>query len=204
MRRRQFITSFGAIAFTWRLEAHAQQRPTKIPRIGIIDNAPIFDHFRQALRDLGYIDISPCAALKPLRDEARNLSKDVFSPSQLALLLRAAPSADWRTMIATGYFTGLRLADCQSLRWGDVDLDEGIITVETKKTRKRVVIPIHPQLLSWLKKQPRGIGKAPLFPTLASSPIAGGRGLSMQFKKIMKQAGIVGRRPRTLGTTACA
>jgi putative ABC transport system substrate-binding protein len=33
----------------------AQQRPT-VARIGIIDNAPIWDHFRLALRDLGYVE----------------------------------------------------------------------------------------------------------------------------------------------------
>src|SRR5262249_17941538 len=34
----------------------AQQRTPKIPRIGIIDDAPIWDNFRQRLRDLGYIE----------------------------------------------------------------------------------------------------------------------------------------------------
>jgi putative ABC transport system substrate-binding protein len=54
MRRREFITLLGAAA--WPLAAHAQQRATKIPRIGIIDDAPIWNHFRQGLRDLGYIE----------------------------------------------------------------------------------------------------------------------------------------------------
>jgi hypothetical protein len=31
--------------------AGAQQRPPKIPRIGIIDDAPIWDHFRRGLRE---------------------------------------------------------------------------------------------------------------------------------------------------------
>src|SRR5262249_41022014 len=46
----------GHSAAAWSLTVGAQQRPTKLPRIGIIDNTPIFDHFRQALHDLGYID----------------------------------------------------------------------------------------------------------------------------------------------------
>ena len=56
MRRRDFITLLGGTAVTWPLGARAQQRATKIPRIGIIDDAPIWDHFRQGLRDLGYIE----------------------------------------------------------------------------------------------------------------------------------------------------
>src|SRR5262249_25384005 len=55
MRRRDFITMLGGAA-TWPLVARAQQ-PTggRIPRIGIIDDGPIWDHFRQGLRDNGYV-----------------------------------------------------------------------------------------------------------------------------------------------------
>ncbi len=56
MRRREFIGVIASAAAAWPFAARAQQRATKIPRIGIIDNAPIFDHFRQVLRDLGYIE----------------------------------------------------------------------------------------------------------------------------------------------------
>jgi putative ABC transport system substrate-binding protein len=55
VRRREFITLLGGAA-AWPLAARAQQRAAKSPRIGIIDEAPIWDHFRQGLRDLGYID----------------------------------------------------------------------------------------------------------------------------------------------------
>jgi putative tryptophan/tyrosine transport system substrate-binding protein len=55
MKRRAFITLLGAAA-AWPLAARAQRRPSKIPRIGIIDDAPIWDHFRQGLRELGYIE----------------------------------------------------------------------------------------------------------------------------------------------------
>ena len=55
MKRRDFITFVGGAA-AWPLAVRAQQRTSKIPRIGIIDNAAIWDHFRQGLRDLGYIE----------------------------------------------------------------------------------------------------------------------------------------------------
>ena len=54
MKRRSVITLLGGAA-AWPLTARAQQ--PKGPRIGIIDNAAtIWDHFRQGLRDLGYIE----------------------------------------------------------------------------------------------------------------------------------------------------
>jgi putative tryptophan/tyrosine transport system substrate-binding protein len=55
MKRRKFITLLGGAAAAWPLVARAQQG-AKIPRIGIIDDAPMWQTFRQALRELGYIE----------------------------------------------------------------------------------------------------------------------------------------------------
>src|SRR5215470_11573693 len=55
MRRRKFIALLGGAAVTWPLSARAQ-RSAKLVRIGIIDDAPIWDHFRQGLREAGYIE----------------------------------------------------------------------------------------------------------------------------------------------------
>ena len=55
LRRREFITLLGGAAATWPLAARAQ-KGAKIPRIGIIDDEPLWDIFRQGLRDLGYIE----------------------------------------------------------------------------------------------------------------------------------------------------
>jgi putative ABC transport system substrate-binding protein len=55
MKRREFITLLGGAAAAWPLVARAQQG-AKIPRIGIIDDAPMWQTFRQALRELGYIE----------------------------------------------------------------------------------------------------------------------------------------------------
>jgi putative ABC transport system substrate-binding protein len=53
MKRREFITLLGAAA--WPLAARAQQ-PARVSRIGIIDDAPMWHSFRQALRELGYVE----------------------------------------------------------------------------------------------------------------------------------------------------
>jgi putative tryptophan/tyrosine transport system substrate-binding protein len=55
MRRRDFMALLGSAAATWPLAAHAQQ-PAKIARIGILDDAPMWQAFRQALRELGYVE----------------------------------------------------------------------------------------------------------------------------------------------------
>jgi putative ABC transport system substrate-binding protein len=53
MRRREFITLLGGAAAAWPLSVRAQQ---KITRIGIIDDSPIWNAFRKALGDLGYVE----------------------------------------------------------------------------------------------------------------------------------------------------
>jgi ABC-type uncharacterized transport system substrate-binding protein len=54
VRRREFIALLGG-AVALPLAARAQLS-AKIPRIGIIDDAPMWQAFRQALRELGYIE----------------------------------------------------------------------------------------------------------------------------------------------------
>jgi putative ABC transport system substrate-binding protein len=55
MRRRDLFSLLGGMAAAWPLVARAQQS-VKLPRIGIIDNAPAWDSFREGLRALGYIE----------------------------------------------------------------------------------------------------------------------------------------------------
>jgi len=57
MKRREFITLLGGAAIAAPFGARAQQ-PNKAPHIGIIDvgQTNLWDHFRQGLRDLGYVD----------------------------------------------------------------------------------------------------------------------------------------------------
>lgn len=144
--------------------------------------------------DSGYIDINPCtkSQVKLLRDDAANTSKDVFTPEQISRLIDNA-EGDWKGLILCAYFTGLRLRDCSELRWNTIEWQAQTITVTTRKTRKTVMLPIHPQFAAWLKKQTRGIGKAPVFPTLAGKSGSGKSGLSMAFKRIMDRAQIMGR-----------
>ena len=59
-RRRELITLLGGAAATpsllvWPPSAGAQQS-AKIPRIGIIDDSPIWNAFRHGLRGLGYLE----------------------------------------------------------------------------------------------------------------------------------------------------
>ena len=55
MGRREFVALVGSAA-AWPLSASAQQPPERMRRIGIIDDAPMWNAFRQGLREHGYLE----------------------------------------------------------------------------------------------------------------------------------------------------
>lgn len=63
-----------------------------------------------------------------------------------------------RVLLALGVYSGLRLGDCCTLRWGEVDLVRGFIRRIPNKTARRnpkpVIIPIHQTLRDLLSETP--------------------------------------------------
>jgi integrase len=144
----------------------------------------------------GYIIADPCVGVGLVDDDA-DIEKDVFTPEQIGALVAEA-EGDWKGAILCGFYTGLRLKDVADLKWESIDT--GLTKIELvpaktrrKKRNRKVLLPIHPVFAAWLKKQTRGIGKAPVFPSLVGKSGGGKSGLSMAFKRIMDHAGIQGR-----------
>jgi integrase len=138
--------------------------------------------------DEGLIRHNPIAAIKRLRGSAAE--KGIFTPDQIERLLAAAPSAEWRLLIALGYYTGGRLMDLSRLTWGAIDREARTISFVQKKTSAPLLIPIHAGLEHYLSGVPAGVGRAPLLPSLGHKSGTGKSGLSMAFRKIMAAAGV--------------
>lgn len=63
---------------------------------------------------------------------------------------------EWRLLIMTGIYTGMRLGDCCRLTWDCVNTARAVLQVIPEKTKRHlhgrpVTIPIHPQLLAELR-----------------------------------------------------
>ena len=58
MRRREFAALIGGVGLLLAVKVRRArgQQSAKIPRIGIIDDSPIWNAFRHGLRDLGYLE----------------------------------------------------------------------------------------------------------------------------------------------------
>lgn len=146
--------------------------------------------FAAAVR-LGYVTMNPCAAVEALKDDA-DAERDTFTSEQVAELVNAA-EGDWKGAVMCGFYTGLRLRDVTDLRWECVDFDASVLRLKTRKAGAVLTLPLHPELAEWLRSHRRGIGKAPVFPTLAGKGTGGRHGLSGRFSTIMEKAGVRGK-----------
>lgn len=135
------------------------------------------------------IESNPATALEslPVKTEERV----TFTAAQVSKLIRAA-EADWPGAILLAYYTGARLGDVANMQWNAIDWRKKLIRFTPSKTKKPVTVPLHPQLERELLKKP-GIGKAPMFPSLAGKGTGGRLGLSGRFAAIMGKAGIEGK-----------
>lgn len=176
--------------------------------------------FRAAVRE-GLLLVSPAAALDRLPEED-SMEREVFSLAEISQLVEAAGreswqstlfsderedrrtresrSLDWQGMILAGFYIGPRLGDCARLGVGNVDLEKsevGFMPSKTSRKRKRLKVPLHPRLKSWLlDRDYPDDAKTPLFPALSKYRVGGSHGLSAQFVAIMEAAGIDRREVR--------
>jgi integrase len=150
--------------------------------------------FNSAVRQ-HIIESNPATALESLPVKAEE--KGTFTPQQVSKLMRAA-DGDWGRAILLAYCTGARLSDVANMRWDAIDWHNKVIRFTPSKTKKPVIVPLHPQLERELLRKP-GIGKTPMFPSLAGKGTGGRFGLSGRFAAIMEKAGIEGKLTKASG-----
>ena len=87
------------------------------------------------------------------------VNREPFTVEELKAITDACADDDFiRPIIVTGMCTAMRRGDCCLLKWDDVDLAAGFITVKTAKTGETVGIPVSPMLREELEraKSPTG------------------------------------------------
>lgn len=115
-------------------------------------------------------------------------------PEEIERLITVARLLDRRwgklpALIITAYHTGLRVGNLLALRWRDVDLEAGTVTVLRTKNGQPMVSALSDRAIGELRKLPRNLsalvfenprtGRAYGFPTL--------------WTKVCKEAGLAGR-----------
>ncbi len=165
------------------------------PKTVVVDAKTLNNVFNQARRQ-GLIPNNPVEAIELPAIESSE--REVFTPAQVKLLVDAAKTTSWKTLILLGYFTGSRLGDCVKMKWEELDLAKGVMRFIPQKTRRQtkrktrfIEIPIHPELQSHLEAI-ASTDKPEVFlcPELAAKGSGGQHGLSESFKVIMRRAGL--------------
>jgi integrase len=95
--------------------------------------------FKSAHRD-GYLLENPAEHVEAIRDRSQD-SRRPFTIRELQAVLAVADS-EWKSLIRFGLYTGQRLADLSLLTWENVDLERNEIRLVTKKTGKRLTVPM--------------------------------------------------------------
>src|SRR5262249_30547574 len=125
--------------------------------------------------------------LKSVKDSKRR----AFTLPEIKRILKACgDNVEWRGLILFGLYLGQRLGDLAKLTWRTVDLDSGEIAFTTRKTGRRIVLPLVQPLVDYLSVLPASDNpNAFIFPHAASAKRTAS--LSNQFREILADAGLV-------------
>jgi integrase len=151
--------------------------------------------FYKALQEDGVI-IGENPFAKVERKDGVYYSKQELTAEQVANIIEHA-DGEMKALLCIGYFTGLRLGDCCTLLWREVDLDAGLIRRTPRKTEHHIkdkAVPqvrlgIPPYLARVFEDLPR-TGKYVL-PEMANMYLAGCKDrISRRITAIFQAAGI--------------
>jgi integrase len=125
--------------------------------------------------------------LKSVKESRRR----AFTLREIKRILKACgEDSEWRGLILFGLYIGQRLGDLARLTWRAVDLESGEIAFTTRKTGRRIVLPLVQPLADYLAALPASDNpNAYIFPNAAAHKRT--NSLSNQFREILADAGLV-------------
>jgi integrase len=187
--------------------------PIDVSRVDILDyqtflvtegraNVTVNDAIQIIGRLFGYCITAGCSDTNPAKiateerlsiDRDQDAERDQFCRAEIEDLYRAAEdSPDWAGMIRLGLYTAQRLSDLAFLDWSQIDLERRILSLRTKKTRRKMRIPLAAPLFEWLEGHHAATGgTGPLFESLQRfKDNDTTSGASAQFKKLALSVGV--------------
>jgi integrase len=146
--------------------------------------------FKTAKRDNAIAD-DPTEFVELVRREADS-EKRPFTVPEIRAVLSVADQ-EWQSLIRFGIYTGQRLADLATLTWANIDLQRNELRLVTRKTGKRLILPLAPPLRCHIEAITAGDEPdVPLHPrafAIATRQRRSGA-LSNQFAELLAQAGL--------------
>lgn len=104
-----------------------------------------------------YASENPCKKITS-KPKARPRKKEIPTDEELARFIDELDTEDRRIAVRIAISTGMDREVIVSLTAKDLDLEDGVFRVTRRKTGKRLVIPIHPDLQGCLRQRAGGSG----------------------------------------------
>ena len=165
-----------------------------------------------------WVDYNPAEHVEkrkvPVSLDANPIDSNILAPDEIVMLLNAAdPSRrsktgktitnNYRLLIKTAIFTGMRSGEIRGLQWGDIDWNSQQVHVrrswkegqyhepKTKASIRRIEIPdfLISELRHWKLACPKGCDDL-VFPNLAGNPMSNTNLLQRGFYPALRRAGL--------------
>lgn len=148
--------------------------------------------FQDAWRE-DKIPDNPAAKVPTLR--ADRFEVRPFTVAEIKRVLKHADN-EWKGMILAGLYTGQRMSDLASMRWNQIDLVENTVALTTRKTGRRIILPLAKPFAEWLHGNAGDDPNASVFPSLGRK-VSGGAAspVSQAFHALLVESGLASARP---------
>lgn len=166
----------------WNTFIH-RRRSGKIQGFGPVGNRQIAYDLKFLIAVLGWatgikVDEAPLLEFNPWGPEQRRSYRMQMpkeqSPRRPSMtdeirdrLIEHSPHWQFGLALVLGRYTISRNSSVRQLRWSDIDLEESTVRwrKESDKSRREAVVPLLPEAIEALRRAPRGIGEAWVFPS---------------------------------------
>jgi integrase len=145
--------------------------------------------FGEAVRQ-GLLTINAAVRVPILKTRDKSARRAFTLPEIKRILKACGDNVEWRGLVLFGLYLGQRLGDLAKLTWCAVNFETGEIAFTTRKTGRRIVLPLLQPLSDYLSALPASDNpNAFIFPRAASAKRTAS--LSNQFREILSDAGLV-------------
>jgi len=145
--------------------------------------------FGEAVRQ-GLLAVNPAVRVPVLKSRDKSARRAFTLPEIKRILKACGDDAEWRGLVLFGLYLGQRLGDLAKLTWRAVNLESSEIAFTTRKTGRRIVLPLVQPLSDYMASLPASENpNAFIFPRPASATRT--VTLSNQFREILVAAGLV-------------
>jgi len=160
-RSEMFIDRIGLVEIESWFDGRNEAQSTRKSNLGRI--SAMFDLCWRR----GYVKENPCLRVGNIRIDEK--PPVILTPKQAEVLLKACISRtpEFLPYVVLGMFAGVRPEEIEKLSWGDLDIKQGRVRIDSAaaKVRERRLVQLHPTGKAWLKTLNVGPASEPIAPS---------------------------------------